>query len=113
MNFIRHMYLRALAALALAISMPAGLHAQTTWSSAVLPGAPLPSDLWLTSTTGGTKQFDFALGAGGSIARLRASRESNKELIPYGSSITASNIQWSLMAGPALDDGDPATDDRF
>jgi len=87
--------------------------AQTSWSSAVLPGAPLPSDLWLAGTSGGTKQFDFALGAGGSIARFRASRESNKELLPYGSSITASNIQWSLMAGPALDDGDPATDDRY
>ncbi len=91
----------------------AGLHAQTTWSSAVLPGAPLPSDLWLTSNSAGTNQFDFALGAGGSIARFRASRENNKELIPYGSSITAPNAQWSLTAGIALDDGNAATDDRF
>ena len=88
-------------------------HAQTTWSSAVLPGAPFPSDLWLTSNTTGTNQFDFTLGAGGSVARFRASRESNKELIPYGSSITAPNTQWSLMAGTALDDGNAATDDRY
>ena len=108
------MNLRTLAALALAIFAPTGLgQAQTTWSSAVLPGAPLPSDLWLTSNTSGTNQFDLSLGAGGSITRIRASRESNKELIPFGSNLTAYNTQWSLTAGTALDDGNAATDDRF
>jgi autotransporter-associated beta strand protein len=87
--------------------------AQTTWSSAVLPGAPLPSDLILTSANGGTPQFELTLGAGGSLARIRARQAGDKDVLPFGGSILASNAQWGLMAGTALDDANPATDDRF
>jgi hypothetical protein len=99
---------------ALAIAAQLGsASAQTTWTQAVLPGAPFPSDILLTSQTSGTNQFNLTPGAGGSLARMRANRENNKELIPFGISTTDSNAQWSLTAGTALDDGDAATDDRF
>lgn len=68
----------------------------------------------LTSTTGSSSQFELTLRAGGSLARMRALQAGNKDLIPFGTDgILSSNHQWGLMAGPALDDGNPATDDRF
>ncbi len=103
--------MRIVCVLFLAIATSA--NAQTTWSSSVSPGSPFPSDLWLTSTKSGQNQFDLALGAGGSIVRMRASVESSKEIIPTGSTITGVNTQWGLMGPVALDDGNAATDDRF
>ena len=87
--------------------------AQSSWNQSISPGAPFPSDLLLTSNTSGTNQFDLTLGAGGSLVRMRASRESNKEMIPYGTSLTGFNAQWSVQGPVAFDDGDAATDDRF
>ena len=88
--------------------------AQTTWSSAVLPGALFPSDIVLTSATGGTNQFELTLRSGGSLARMRALQAGNKDVIPFGTNaILTSNHQWGLIGGTALDDGNPATDDRF
>ncbi len=89
------------------------IHAQTTWNQMVLPGAPLPSDVVLTATESGSNQFEWTTGAGGSLARIRATQAGNKDVIPFGASIVDANIQWGLMAGTALDDGNPATDDRF
>lgn len=87
--------------------------AQTTWSQSVLPGAPLPSDLLLQSNANGQGAYEFTLGAGGSLARIRALQAANRDVIPFGTSITESNWQWGLMAGNALDDGNALTDDRF
>ena len=87
--------------------------AQTSWTQTVLPGAPLPSDLVVTSTTSGQSQYELIPGAGGSLARMRALQSGGKDVLPWGSSIMNSNFQWGLMAGTALDDGDPATDDRY
>jgi len=95
------------------VAMASALSAQTTWTQAVLPGAPFPSDLLLTSQSSGNNQFNLTPGAGGSLARMRANRENNKELIPHGISTTDPNAQWSLTAGTALDDGNATTDDRF
>jgi len=106
--------IQRLFAIALALTASSHFtHAQITWNPAILPGAPFPSDLLLTSQSNGTKQFEITLGAGGSIARMRAHRENDKELIPFGKSTTDSNTQWSLSTGTVIDDGNPATVDQF
>jgi autotransporter-associated beta strand protein len=102
-------------AITLAFAMWSGsARAQTTWTPSVLPGAPFPSDIVLTSATGSSNQFELTLRAGGSLARMRALQAGNKDVIPFGSdNILTSNHQWGLLAGTALDDGNTATDDRF
>jgi autotransporter-associated beta strand protein len=89
------------------------LSAQTNWNQAISPGAPLPSDITLTSVTGGANQFELTTGAGGSLVRIRSLQAGNKDVMPSGTSIMEPNFHWGLTAGTALDDGDPATDDRF